>query len=114
MDNYIDIGPECFTNGNVISYKGENYYRACDAFVNDRSEEGGQSFCVKRVDHPGTIHEAYDGTIRDEKILVVPQLPHSKACVPDGHNHGSECSRDCPTCRGQYKIKPPFPKTKEG
>lgn len=100
MDNYTDIGPECFTNGNVISYKGENYYRACDAFVTDRPE-GGQSFCVKRVDHPGTIHEAYDGTIRDDKILVVPKLPHSNMCLMINHPHGSECADDCPTCGGR-------------
>lgn len=59
MDNYIDIGPECFTNGNVISFKGENYYRACNEFVSDLPD-GGQSFCVKRVGHAGNMHEDYD------------------------------------------------------
>lgn len=57
---FTDIGPECFTDDYVISYKGENYYKACDEFVYDR-DDGGQSFCVKRVDHPGMYHEAYDG-----------------------------------------------------
>jgi hypothetical protein len=25
-NGFIDIGPECFTDGKVISYKGENYH----------------------------------------------------------------------------------------
>lgn len=58
----VDIGPECFTDdsGNVINYKGANYYKACDIFVADLPE-GGQEFCVKRVNHPGQLHEAYSG-----------------------------------------------------
>lgn len=58
--SFIDIGPECFTDGDVISYKGQNFYRACDAFVSDLPD-GGQSFCVKRVGHPGKTHEDYEG-----------------------------------------------------
>lgn len=59
----IDIGPEAFTNGEVINYKGANFYRACDAWVSNL-ENGGKSFCVKRVDHPGDFHEDYNGLIR--------------------------------------------------
>jgi hypothetical protein len=62
-DNYTVLGPELFTNGDVISYKGENYYRACDERVTTMAD-GGQSFCVKRVNHPGKIHEDYEGRIR--------------------------------------------------
>lgn len=65
MKTYTDIGVECFTDGLVISYKGENYYKACDAFVHDL-EDGGQAFCVKRMNHPTEIHESYDGTTREE------------------------------------------------
>lgn len=101
MEKYTDIGPECFTNGDVISYKGENYYRACDAFVTDRPE-GGQSFCVKRINHPGTIHEAYDGTTRDETVLIqIDKRPHSRACTYRKHEHGPQCSNNCPTCGGK-------------
>ncbi len=67
MDKYVDIGPECFTDthGLVISYKGQNFYRACGHFVSER-EEGGQSFCVKRVNHPTDVHEDYDGRTKEE------------------------------------------------
>ena len=64
--DYHDIGPECFIGGDVISYKGKNYYRACDNWVTDNTD-GGQSFCVKRVSHPGKVHESYDGTTRTEE-----------------------------------------------
>lgn len=59
------LGPECFVDpgGNVISYKGENFYRACDRFVRDLPD-GGESHCVKRVGHPGDIHEDYHGNTR--------------------------------------------------
>lgn len=64
MVEYHDLEPgQAFTNGDVIGYKGENYYRACDAFVAN-NDDGGQAFCVKRVNHPGHIHEAYDGRVR--------------------------------------------------
>lgn len=57
---FISIADECFTDGDVISYKGENYYRACDHFVKDL-DGGGASYCVKRVNHPGLMHEDYYG-----------------------------------------------------
>lgn len=62
MSGYIDLGPECFTNEEktVIGYQGMNFYRSCDEFVSDL-EDGGQSFCVKRIGHPGNEHEDFDG-----------------------------------------------------
>ncbi len=64
-DDFLTIGPECFTDGLVISYKGDNYYKACDVYVKEH-DDGGISYCVKRVDHPGNTHESYDGEIRTE------------------------------------------------
>lgn len=61
-DDYTVLGPELFTNGDVISYKGENYYRACDYPV--AQVGGSQTHCVKRVGHPSHIHEDYDGRIK--------------------------------------------------
>lgn len=61
--SYTVIGPKCFTDGKVISYKGENYYKTCDAYVYDH-EGGGQSFCVLRLGHPNKYHEAYDGHLK--------------------------------------------------
>lgn len=62
---YIDIAPECFSDGLVISYKGANYYKACDAFVYEDSE-GSSSHCVKRVNHSGPLHEDYEGRTKEE------------------------------------------------
>lgn len=59
---YENIGKDCFTNGEVISYKGKNYYRPCDSFVQDMPE-GSASYCIKifsRADHD---HEDYWGNI---------------------------------------------------
>lgn len=56
----------------VISWEGSNYYRACDEPV--VSNEGGVSGCVKRVDHPGDVHEDFDGnrkTIDKGRMAVV-------------------------------------------
>jgi hypothetical protein len=62
VGGFPQIGPECFANPEetVISWKGANYYKACDAFVSDL-EDGGQSHCVKREGHPSSIHEDFDG-----------------------------------------------------
>lgn len=67
MDDFIDIGAQCFTDTDekIISYKGENYYKSCPELVADLPD-GGQSFCVKRVGHPGYIHEDFDGRTRTE------------------------------------------------
>lgn len=64
---HIDVLEGAFVNheGNVIGYQGENFYRACGAFVNDLPE-GGTAFCVKRVGHPGRMHESYYGATRYE------------------------------------------------
>lgn len=57
---FTDIAPECFTDGDVISYKGQNFYRACDFLVTEEPEGAG-SYCVKRVNHPSGVHEDYIG-----------------------------------------------------
>lgn len=70
------IGPECFTNkdASVISYKGANYFRACDAFVRDLPG-GGQSHCVKRVGHiPENVHEDYDGNVNSTDAAQPEQV----------------------------------------
>lgn len=70
-ENLKQLDQTAFTNGDVISYKGENYYRACGVHVFDL-DNGGKTSCVKRVGHPGNTHEDYEGrTIdftEDEKI----------------------------------------------
>lgn len=63
MVDIIDIGPETFTDGLVISHKGENYYLACGSLVTNK-DGGGQSFCVKRTGHPSRIHEDYYGNLK--------------------------------------------------
>lgn len=62
----VDLGPECFASGDlsVISWKGENYYRACGEVVTTL-ETGGYSHCVKRRKHPGKVHEDYFGYTKD-------------------------------------------------
>lgn len=69
--DYPRLGPECFTNRDrtVIGYQGANYYLACDAWVQDLPE-GGRAHCVKRIGHVGRIHEAFDGTIREERDTI--------------------------------------------
>lgn len=64
-NGFINIGPECFANDDatVISFKGENYYRACNKFVHQDSE-GTRSHCVKRVGHPAALCEDFDGNHR--------------------------------------------------
>jgi len=69
MEKITEIGPECFTNGESIWYKGDIYYRACNAFVAD-FEDGGKSFCVKRVGHPSQTHESYDGATCEEEMTT--------------------------------------------
>lgn len=50
--DFVDIGPECFADKDltVISYKGENFYKACGRMVTGSLQNGG-SHCVKRVNH---------------------------------------------------------------
>lgn len=69
LTGFIDIGPECFADSEatVISYKGDNFYRACDVLVAEFA--GGASHCVKRVNHPNRQHEDFYGRVRDEDAV---------------------------------------------
>jgi hypothetical protein len=49
----------------VINWDGEQYYKSCGAFVS-KVGDGGESSCVKREGHPGTVHEDFDGRTKDE------------------------------------------------
>lgn len=55
----VEIGPGAFADGDleVINYKGENFYRSCPVRVTE------STYCVKRVGHPGLLHEDYDGVV---------------------------------------------------
>lgn len=66
------IGQDCITNGEVISYRGENFYKACDQWVVAVDGEG-QSFCVKRSGHNGYIHEDIHGNFRDATDDEAPE-----------------------------------------
>lgn len=70
--DFISIGPEAFANKEltVIAYKGENFYRACGVIV--KVTRYSTSHCVKRVDHPGEIHEDWDGNTKDESKVDRP------------------------------------------
>jgi len=57
---YTALCPGVFTDGNVINAHGQNYYRACDAFVSGNLG-GPSTFCVRRLGHPPTFHEDYAG-----------------------------------------------------
>lgn len=69
IPDFIDLGPEMFTTTDreVICWQGENFYRACGVFVHEDPIDGIQSHCVKRVNHPGKIHEDYHGNTRGNK-----------------------------------------------
>lgn len=74
--------PEMFASADlrVICWKGEHYYKACGSFVADL-DDGGQSSCVKMVDHPSISHEDSSGRKRtrtpdDEAITIGKRLEH--------------------------------------
>lgn len=61
----------------VVSWKGENYYKACDQPV-VTNPDGSGTHCVKRVDHPGDIHEDYDGIRKTDpkgRMIVTVSFP---------------------------------------
>lgn len=61
----------------VVNWEGRNYYQSCDEPVVVNSE-GATTHCVKRVDHPGDIHEDMDGvrkTVDKGRMTVVVSFP---------------------------------------
>lgn len=89
MNDFIDIGPECFANQEqtVISWRGENFYKACDVLVTG-TVEGASSHCVKRIGHPGDIHEDFDGNTKGSEEsppepypFIVPQREVVVECL---------------------------------
>jgi hypothetical protein len=71
--DFIIIGPECFSDADktVIAWAGENYYRACGRGV-VLADEGSGTTCVKRVKHPGVVHEDFHGNIMHEAYGLNP------------------------------------------
>lgn len=85
-DNIINIGPECFADGDldVICYKGENYYKSCGEIVRlndpEKGPDGGYSTCVKRFNHQGGLHQDYEGNMiyrakEDSLFKTFPGVP---------------------------------------
>ena len=73
LEELVDLGPEMFgdVSGTVISYHGENYYKACGEFVR-KNEEGGTSSCVMPSRFEHETHMDYKGntTEGDDGVLV--------------------------------------------
>lgn len=66
----VNLGSEMFANGDlsVISYKGENYYQSCGEVVTGSGHPDEESTtCVRRVRHPGRIHEDWDDNTREDE-----------------------------------------------
>jgi hypothetical protein len=66
----------------VVNWEGRNYYQACGepVVVVENTEDGhAGTSCVKRIDHPGDIHEDYDGVRTTPnptgRIAVVVSFP---------------------------------------
>lgn len=97
---------DAFANADktVVNWQGRNYYQACDELVTGSPEEGG-SFCVKRVDHPGDIHEDIDGvrkTVDKGRMTVVVTFT-----IPEGNTIGHEMAQDIlRTLKPQFKDQP--------
>lgn len=71
----------------TINWEGENYYRGCGESVLTRPD-GSSSTCVKRLDHPGDIHEDFDGHRKAEKsgkMIIVVSFDQPGA---DAEGHG--------------------------
>lgn len=62
----------------VLNWAGENYYLSCDAPVS-HLPNGGMSHCTKRINHPGDIHEDFDGRTKDEWELNLGVLSLEEA-----------------------------------
>ena len=51
----------------------------------------------------------YSTALADVATYTIPysqynHLPHSRACGIHTHQHGDDCSNDCPTCYGQDEF----------
>lgn len=58
-----DLGSELFATGDgeVISWKGDNFYKSCGAIVDDDRPNGGTSTCVLPVGHAAGFCVDWDG-----------------------------------------------------
>lgn len=79
-----DLKKGAFTDGEVINYQGDNYYRACGAVVTI------QSYCVKRVNHPGVLHEDYDGNVRGNNNSSISSIASPDASITTNEKGGSQ------------------------
>lgn len=61
-----ELGPNAYTDGNVIAYEGTKYYRLCGFPVYNKLN-GDQAPCIKQHGHISKMHEAIDGT---SKLVV--------------------------------------------
>ena len=52
----------------------------------------GDRWCIK----PDIFKVSFEAV--EEQTPVAPELPHSRACGINIHEHGPMCSPDCPTC----------------
>lgn len=70
-DELKEIGPEAFTNGaeTVISFKGSNFYRSCDAFVR-KLPDGGGSYCIRQMGHEEGNHIDFSGHSTQELTYI--------------------------------------------
>lgn len=78
------------TEKTFIGWEGDWYYRGCGEPV-VTNEDGSGSHCVKRVDHPGDIHEDYNGIRKSEKsgkMLVIVSFAQPTAS-PEDYAHTS-------------------------
>lgn len=91
VGTYLVKGAFANADESVINWQGLNYYRACDETV-VQNADGSSTHCVKRQDHPGDIHEDYDGVRKTDdkgRMTVVVTFP-----IPDSDAIGHAMAQD--------------------
>jgi len=102
--SFVEVHAFANADETVINWQGANYYQACGITVTGDPDSETTS-CVKRVDHPGDIHEDYDGVrLTDPKGRMAVVVTFTQQSSPElGF---VETQRILQELKGHFKTQP--------
>lgn len=72
----FQLAPNAISDGKVINYKGDNFYKGCGKTVTG-DIFSGKTTCVKPVDHPSSFCEDYHGNTRLRSTISYFSAPEA-------------------------------------
>jgi len=89
--------PEVSGYHEYLYHDEQTLFKVLRALISTGLKEDAAAGLIRAMQNEGILFREFPR----ETYKVPYVLPHSRACGPKAHLHGTDCHANCPTCEGK-------------